>query len=257
MDYFIGIDSSTTATKALLMTADGQVSSVASSSYDYETPRPLWSEQRPELWWEATVNSIRQVLAGSGVAATAVKGIGLTGQMHGLVLLDKNGDVLRPAILWNDQRTGAECDEMRAKLGKQRLIDITGNDALTGFTAPKILWVKHNEPEIYGRIAQILLPKDYVRFKLNGGYAMDKAGGAGTQFFDVRQRDWSAELLAALEINPAWLPPTFEGTAVTGTLTTTAAAATGLPAGIPVMGGGGDQAANAVGTGAVVDGIVA
>lgn len=257
MHYFIGIDSSTTATKALLMAADGQVIGVASSSYDYETPQPLWSEQRPELWWTATVNSIRQMLADSGVAPTAVKGIGLTGQMHGLVLLDKNGAVLRPAILWNDQRTGAECDEMRAKVGRQRLIAITGNDALTGFTAPKILWVRNNEPEIYGQIAQILLPKDYVRFKLTSGYATDKAGGAGTQLFDVRRRDWSAELLDALEIDPAWLPKTFEGTAVTGTLSSAAAEATGLPAGIPVMGGGGDQAANAVGTGAVVDGIVA
>lgn len=257
MTYFIGIDSSTTATKALLMAADGQVVGVASSSYDYETPQPLWSEQRPELWWDATAVSIRQVLADSGVSPAEVKGIGLTGQMHGLVLLDKNGSVLRPAILWNDQRTGAECDEMRVKVGKQRLIDITGNDALTGFTAPKILWVKNNEPEIYARIDQILLPKDYVRFKLTGEYAMDKAGGAGTQLFDVRQRDWSAELLEALEINPAWLPQTFEGTAVTGTLNAAAAEATGLPAGIPVVGGGGDQAANAVGTGAVVDGIVA
>lgn len=257
MNYFIGIDSSTTATKALLMAEDGRVTGVASSTYDYETPHLLWSEQRPELWWQATANSIRQLLADSGVAPAEVKGIGLTGQMHGLVLLDKAGEVLRPAILWNDQRTGAECDEMRAKVGRQRLIDITGNDALTGFTAPKILWVKNNEPEIYGRIAQILLPKDYVRFKLTGSYAMDKAGGAGTQLFNVRQRDWSAELLAALEIDPAWLPQTFEGTAVTGTLTPAAAEATGLSAGVPVMGGGGDQAANAVGTGPVVDGIVA
>ncbi|MCA9975560.1 MAG: xylulokinase, partial [Anaerolineales bacterium] len=135
MNYFIGIDSSTTATKALLMAADGQVVGVASSSYDYETPQPLWSEQRPELWWTATANSIRQLLADTGIDPAAVKGIGLTGQMHGLVLLDKDGQVLRPALLWNDQRTGAECDEMRAKIGKQRLIDITGNDALTGFTA--------------------------------------------------------------------------------------------------------------------------
>ncbi|MCP4423594.1 MAG: xylulokinase [Chloroflexi bacterium] len=254
---FIGIDSSTTATKALLMAEDGRVVGVASSTYDYETPRPLWSEQHPKLWWTATVNSIRQVLAETAVAPTEVKGIGLTGQMHGLVLLDKDGEVLRPAILWNDQRTGAECDEMRAKISKLRLIAITGNDALTGFTAPKILWVKNNEPEIYAQIAQILLPKDYVRFKLTGGYAMDKAGGAGTQLFDVRQRDWSAELLEKLEINPDWLPPTFEGTAVTGTLASTAAKATGLPPGIPVVGGGGDQAANAVGAGAVVDGIVA
>ena len=233
MSYFIGVDSSTTATKALLMAENGRVVGVALSSYDYETPQPLWSEQQPELWWTGTINSIRQLLADTGIDPNEVKGIGLTGQMHGLVLLDKDGKVLRPALLWNDQRTGAECDQMRAKVGQQRLIDITGNDALTGFTAPKILWVKNNEPEIYTQIVQILLPKDYVRFKLTGGYAIDKAGGAGTQLFDVRQRDWSAELLDALEINADWLPPTFEGTAVTGTLTLSAAEATGLPVGIP------------------------
>ena len=257
MRYFIGIDSSTTATKALLLAETGKVVGVASSTYGYETPKPLWSEQRPELWWTATVASIQRVLAETAVPPQEVIGIGLTGQMHGLVLLDQNGDVLRPALLWNDQRTGAECDEIRAVIGKQRLIDITGNDALTGFTAPKILWVKNNEPEIYGRIAHILLPKDYVRLQLTGEYATDKAGGAGTQLFDVRQRNWSSEVVTKLGIDLAWLPPTFEGTAVTGHLTSAAAEATGLPAGIPVVGGGGDQAANAVGTGAVVDGVVA
>ncbi len=257
MAYFLGIDSSTTATKALLIGDDGSVIGVASSTYDYETPKPLWSEQQPMLWWTATVNSIRQVLADTGIDATAVSGIGLTGQMHGLVLLDAVGDVLRPAILWNDQRTGAECDEMRALIGKQRLIDITGNDALTGFTAPKIVWVKNHEPKIYGRIAHILLPKDYVRYHLTDEFATDKAGGSGTQLFNVAQRNWSDEVVTALGIDRAWLPQTFEGTAVTGTLTPAAAKVTGLPAGIPVVGGGGDQAANAVGTGAVVDGVVA
>lgn len=257
MAYFLGIDSSTTATKALLMDSDGKVVGVASSEYGYETPRPLWSEQEPALWWTATISSIRQVLAETGVAPDAVKGIGLTGQMHGLVLLDADGQSLRPAILWNDQRTGAECDEMRARIGKQRLIATTGNDALTGFTAPKILWVKNNEPAIYGRVAHILLPKDYVRLQLTGVYATDKAGASGTQLFDIEQREWSGEVVSALGIDPAWLPRTFEGTAVTGHLTPSAAQIIGLTAGIPVVGGGGDQAANAVGTGAVVDGVVA
>ncbi|MBK8905148.1 MAG: xylulokinase [Anaerolineaceae bacterium] len=257
MRYFIGIDSSTTATKALLLAETGDVVGVASSTYDYETPKPLWSEQHPELWWTGTVASIRQLLAETAVRSSSIHAIGLTGQMHGLVLLDAAGQVLRPALLWNDQRTGAECDEMRAIIGKQRLIDITGNDALTGFTAPKILWVKNNEPEIYGRIAHILLPKDYVRYRLTGELATDKAGAAGTQLFDVRQRNWSGEVVRKLGIDLTWLPPTFEGTAVTGHLSPDAVEATGLPAGIPVVAGGGDQAANAVGTGAVVDGVVA
>lgn len=257
MAYFLGIDSSTTATKAILIDDAGSVIGVASSTYGYETPKPLWSEQQPMLWWTGTVNSIRQVLAETGIDPTAVSAIGLTGQMHGLVLLDAVGNVLRPAILWNDQRTGAECDEIRTIIGQQRLIDITGNDALTGFTAPKIVWVKNHEPEIYGRIAHILLPKDYVRYHLTGEFATDKAGGSGTQLFNVAQRNWSDEVVTALGIDRAWLPQTFEGTAVTGTLTPAAAKVTGLPAGIPVVGGGGDQAANAVGTGAVVDGVVA
>lgn len=256
MRYFIGIDSSTTATKALLMDEQGKVVAVAAAEYPFETPRPLWSEQDPALWWVATIKSIRKVLADSGVTGDQIQGIGLTGQMHGLVILDEHGEVLRPSILWNDQRTGSQCDKIRARLGKERLIQITGNDALTGFTAPKILWVQDEEPEIYAKIAQILLPKDYVRFKLTGEYAMDRAGGAGTILFDLRRRTWSPEVLEALDIDPAWLPRTFEGTEVTGTVSAMAAEATGLKVGTPVMGGGGDQAAAAVGTGAVEEGIV-
>jgi xylulokinase len=256
MDYFIGIDSSTTATKALLLDEKGQIIAVASSEYTYQVPHPLWSEQEAGLWWDATVKSVQKVLQDSGVDGEAVKGIGLTGQMHGLVLLDKNGEVLRPAILWNDQRTGAQCDEIRSRLGKEKLIDITGNDALTGFTAPKILWVQEEEPEIYAKVAKILLPKDYVRYRLTGEYALDRAGGAGTLLFDIRQRTWSEEVAKALGIDMEWLPPTFEGTDVTGRISQEAADATGLKPGTPVMAGGGDQAAAAVGTGAVLEGIM-
>jgi xylulokinase len=256
MAYFIGIDTSTTATKTLLMDEGGGVLGVASNEYPYETPQPLWSEQDPVLWWHATLKSIRQVLAKTSVESASVKCIGLTGQMHGLVLLDENGEVLRPAILWNDQRTGPQCDAIRLKLGREKLIRITGNDALTGFTAPKILWVQEHEPEIWKRTRHILLPKDYVRYKLTGDFASDRAGGAGTILFDLAKRDWSPEVLAALDIPAEYLPKTYEGTDVTGTLSSVAAKELGLPAGVPVFAGGGDQAAAAVGTGAVRAGVV-
>jgi xylulokinase len=256
MDYFIGIDASTTATKVLILDSQGKVISVASSGYSFETPFPLWSEQDPALWWYATVKGIRTALEDSGISGDQVKGVGLTGQMHGLVLLDKNGMVLRPSILWNDQRTGPQCDTIRARIGKDELIQITGNDALTGFTAPKILWVQDEEPEVFQKIAHILLPKDYIRFKLTDQFAMDKAGGSGTILFDIRERTWSPKVLDLLGINPDWLPPTFEGTDITGTISKEAAIITGLVPGTPVMGGGGDQAAAAVGTGAVDEGIV-
>lgn len=257
MAYFLGIDVSTTATKALLMDAAGRVVGVASSEYTYETPRPLWTEQHPAVWWQGTLMSIRQVVAQSGVRPADIQGLGLTGQMHGLVLLDEAGQVLRPAILWNDQRTAAECEEIRRRLGRKRLIQITGNDALTGFTAPKILWVRGNEPALFSRTRHILLPKDYVRYRLTGEYATDKADGAGMLLFDLAGRDWSKAVLESLEIDPAWLPSTFEGPEVTGSVSLQAAEATGLRAGTPVVAGGGDQAAQAVGVGAVEAGIVA
>jgi len=254
--YFLGIDVSTTATKALLIDPAGQVLAAASSVYSFETPRPLWSEQHPNLWWQAAQQSIRAALQKSGVNPAEVGGIGLTGQMHGLVLLNKSGQVLRPAILWNDQRTQAQCDEIHNRIGRQKFIQTTGNVALTGFTAPKILWVQQNEPEIYARAAHILLPKDFVRYQLTGDFALDAADGAGTALFDLKRRTWSEEILAALEIPRAWLPPIFEGTQITGYVTPAAAAATGLKAGTPVMAGGGDQAAGAVGMGVVSPGIV-
>ncbi len=257
MAYVIGIDTSTTATKAVLMDAAGAVVGIGTAEYGYEVPRPLWSEQQPSLWWDGTVAAIRSVLATTGVSGADVAAIGLTGQMHGLVLLDAAGDVLRPAILWNDQRTAAACDAIREAVGPERLIAITGNDALPGFTAPKLVWVRDNEPEIWARVAHVLLPKDYVRLRLTDTYALDKADGAGTLLFDLAARDWSPVVLAALGIDPAWMPPTFEGPEITGTVTGAAAAATGLKPGTPVVAGGGDQSANAVGVGAVAPGVVA
>ncbi|MBT8401363.1 MAG: xylulokinase, partial [Rhodothermia bacterium] len=181
-----------------------------------------------------------------------IVGIGLTGQMHGLVMLGAEGEVLRPAILWNDQRAAAECDEIRDALGLRRLVSLTGNDAFAGFTAPKLLWVRNHEPEVYARTAQVLLPKDYIRYRLTGAYATDKAGAGGTLMLDLRKRDWSVELLDAIDIPGDWLPPTHEGPEVTGSVIDAAARETGLAEGTPVVGGGGDQAAQAVGVGAVI-----
>ena len=255
MTYFLGIDASTTATKALLIDGGGSVVGVGRSEYSFDTPHPLWSEQSPDLWWTGTVDAIRSVLATTRVPGHAIGGVGMTGQMHGLVMLDASGTVLRPAILWNDQRTQAECDEIRDRVGRERLLSITGNDALTGFTAPKILWVKNNEPEVFERTEHVLLPKDYVRFRLTDAYAVDRAGGSGTILFDLAARDWSDEVISTLGLPRRWFPPSFEGPSVTGVISAAAAAMTGLAEGTPVVAGGGDQAANAVGVGAVTPGV--
>ena len=257
MSYLVGIDISTTATKALIMDESGRVVAVGRSEYSAASPRPHWSEQDPELWWKGTVAAVRRALGRAGITGAEVSGIGLTGQMHGLVLLDDTGMVLRPAILWNDQRTEPECDEIRTAVGSKRLIEITGNDALTGFTAPKLLWVRNHEPDVYARIAHVLLPKDYVRYRLSGTLAVDRAGGSGTILFDLAQRDWSDEVVHDLGIPRHWLPPTFEGTDVTSLIDQPAAEATGLTAATPIVAGGGDQAANGVGVGAVEEGIAA
>ena len=255
--YFLGIDTSTTSSKALLIDNDGKVVAVESSPHTLQTPKPLWSEQDPLEWWNAVSASIRSVLQKAGVGGEGIGAVGLTGQMHGLVLLDETGNVLRPAILWNDQRTQSQCDEIHRRIGKEKFIQITGNVALTGFTAPKILWVKENEPHVFAKAKHVLLPKDYIRYRLTGEYAMDKADGAGTVLFDLKSRDWSDEVLSALDIPRAWMPKTFEGTEFTGTVTEEAASLTGLKVGTPVAAGGGDQAAGAVGVGAVEAGVVA
>ena len=256
-NYLLGLDVSTTGAKALIVDVAGSVISSATNPLALSTPYPLWSEQDPRDWWAGMIPSIRSALEEAGASGDDIAAIGLTGQMHGLVMLDEYGEVLRPAILWNDQRTGAQCDEIRRRLGKENLIRITGNDALTGFTAPKILWVQENEPEVYARTRHILLPKDYIRYRLTGDYAMDRAGGSGTILFSLKDRTWSPEMLEALQIPAEWLPPTYEGPQVTGVVSQEAAAETGLLAGTPVVGGGGDQAAQATGVGAVESGIIA
>ncbi len=247
----MGIDISTTSAKALIVDTMGKVVAMGSTPQPISQPKPLWSEQHPSDWWDGVVNSIKQALTIANLNGDDIGAIGLTGQMHGLVMLDSAGRVLRPAILWNDQRTQRQCDFMTEKIGFHRLIQLTGNRALTGFTAPKILWVRDNEPDIYAQCAHILLPKDYIRYQLTGEYAMDVSDAAGTSLLNVEKRAWSSEVLTALDIPSDWLPALYEGTHITGQITAQIAQLTGLRAGTPVMAGGGDQAAGAVGMGAV------
>jgi xylulokinase len=228
----VGLDVGTTGVKALALSPAGDVLAKAEENYELSTPRPGWAEQDPEDWWRAA----ERALARLGSQPTA---IGLSGQMHGLVVLDDHERVLRPAILWNDQRTGAECAEIEDRVGLARLIELTGNRALTGFTAPKLLWLRRNEPDTYARIAHVLLPKDYVRLRLTGEHAIDVADASGTLLFDVAGRRWSREMLDALELDPAWLPRTLESPEVSGATI----------GGVPVAAGAGDQAAAALGVG--------
>ncbi len=256
MPYLMGLDISTTGAKALIIDETGAVIAVANAPQPISQPKPLWSEQNPADWWDGISASIREALADAGLRGDDISAIGLTGQMHGLVLLDENGQVLRPSILWNDQRTQAQCDAMTEVIGADRLLELTGNPAVTGFTAPKVLWVRDNEPEVYAKAAQVLLPKDYIRYKLTGTYATDLAGAAGTSLLNVAERAWSAEVLNALEIPAEWMPPVHEGTQVTSTISAAGAAATGLKMGTPVVGGGGDQAAGAIGMGCVTPEVI-
>ncbi|MCU7497573.1 MAG: xylulokinase [Ignavibacteria bacterium] len=255
MSYFIGLDVGTTGAKALIIDQDGRVLGSATTAYEMSTPRPLWAEQNPEDWWNASKISFRRLLGDSGIRNQDVRGLGLTGQMHGLVLLDEKGNILRPCIMWNDQRTIDECREMTDKAGFERLLRITGNPVLPGFTAPKILWVGKNEPEIYKQIAHILLPKDYIRYRLTGEFATDVSDASGTSLLDVNQRNWSGEILSLVNIRSEWLPKVYESPFITGKVTSEAASMTLLCEGTPVVGGGGDQAAGAVGTGTVRQGI--
>jgi xylulokinase len=233
MSIAVGLDVGTSGVKALAVSADGEVLARAEAGYGLSTPRPGWAEQDPVDWWRAT----ERVLDELGVDGIA--GIGLSGQMHGLVALDAAGEVIRPAILWNDQRTAAQCREIEETVGFERLVELTGNRALTGFTAPKLLWLREHEPEAYARIARIMLPKDYVRLKLCGEHAIDVADASGTLLFDVARRRWSDEVLDALEIPREWLPRALESAEVSGT----------TPDGVPVAAGAGDQAAGALGVG--------
>ncbi len=255
-ELLLGIDIGTTGAKVVLLAPDGKIIATSTNEYPVYIPKPNWSEQNPGDWWKATIKGITQVLKKSRTNPNHIAGIGLTGQMHGLVILDNKKSVLRNCILWNDQRTVKECEEINSLIGPERMIKIAGKPCLPSFTAGKILWVKNNELEIYKRIAHILLPKDYVRFKLTGNLGMDVADASGTCLFDVAKRDWSEQIINGLKINRDWLPPIFESPAVCGYISKSAAKLTGLKQGTPVIAGAGDQAAQAIGTGIYEPGTV-
>src|SRR5579872_471892 len=252
MSVYLGIDVGTSGTKTLAMREDGKILATATVAYPLSSPRPDWSEQDPEDWWQAAIKSVRAVLKKGKVKSADVAGIGLSGQMHGSVFLDRREQVIRPAILWNDQRTSAECVEIESRAGgRAKLIELVANPALTGFTAPKVLWLRRHEPKNYERLKRLLLPKDYVRLRLTGEFATEVSDASGTLLLDVENRRWCKILLNLLAIDPEILPNVHESDEVTGKLTAGAGKLLGLPAGISVVGGGGDQAAGAVGNGIV------
>jgi len=257
MSVYLGIDIGTSGTKTLAIQEDGTILASATVEYPLYSPQPGWSEQNPIDWWNASADSVQQVLSQGNISPSDVKGIGLSGQMHGSVFLDADNNVIRPALLWNDQRTAAECTEIEERAGgRSALIKMVANPALTGFTAPKILWLRRHEPANYERMKHCLLPKDYVRYQLTGEFATEVSDASGTLLLDVRNRCWSKELLSKLDIDAAILPEMFESEEVSGTLHASAAQRLGLPAGVPVVGGAGDQAAGAIGNGIVTRGAI-
>ena len=254
MNYVIGVDIGTSGTKTVLFDEKGSVIASKTIEYPMYQPKNGYAEQDPSDWANAAIQTIKAVVAKSGVKKEDVKGIGLSGQMHGLVMLDKDNEVIRRSIIWCDQRTANEVDEMNRKLGREKLIEITANPALTGWTAAKILWVKNNEPENYERCRHILLPKDYIRFVLTHEYATEVSDASGMQLLNVPKRDWSDEIIDGLGLDRSMLGRVYESCEVTGGLTADIAEAVGLCEGTPVVGGAGDNAAAAVGTGVVEDG---
>ncbi|MCA8988856.1 MAG: xylulokinase [Planctomycetaceae bacterium] len=257
MSVYLGIDIGTSGTKTLAMREDGAILATSTFEYPLSSPRPGWSEQDPEDWWQASIKGVRKVLSEGKIKAADVKGIGLSGQMHGSVFLDQAQSVIRPALLWNDQRTVAECAEIEQLAGgRKKLIQMVANPALTGFTAPKILWLRNHEPRNYEKLRQVLLPKDYIRYLLTGEFATEVSDASGTLLLNVAGRDWSKPLLSKLQLDAGLLPKVYESEEVSGQLTHEAAKLLGLNPGTPVVGGGGDQAASAIGNGIVKSGVV-
>jgi xylulokinase len=254
---WLGIDVGTGGTRALLVDRGGVVKAGYTAAHeDMRMEKPLWAEQRPENWWDAALEAVRGVLREANVEGAGVKGIGLSGQMHGLVVLDRNHNVIRPSLIWCDQRSQAQVDAIDAQLGRDKVLQYTANPVLTGFTLPKLLWVRDHEPRHFERVQKMLLPKDYVRFRLTGEFATDVSDASGTSVFDVVNRRWSWEMMDGLGLDRGILPACVESSEITGQITAAIAAATGLAAGTPVVGGGGDQASSAIGNGIVEPGIV-
>lgn len=252
MKYVIGIDIGTSGTKTVLFDEKGRALRSSTVEYPLYQPKNGYAEQNPADWFNAAAETVKTVISHTDV--NSIVGIGLSGQMHGLVMLDETNEVIRPSIIWCDQRTAAECKEITEKVGAKKLIEITANPALTGFTASKILWVRNNEPENYQKCRHILLPKDYVRFKMTGVYATEVSDASGMQLLDIAKRCWSDEVLKALDINSELLPKVYESPEITGYVSDEFSRLTGLPKGIPVVGGAGDNAAAAIGTGVAEDG---
>jgi len=251
MEYLLGIDIGTSGAKTAIFDTEGKAVCSVTNEYPLYQPENGWAEQDASDWWNAAKTGIRQVIAKSGASSIDIKGVGLTGQMHGLVMLDKDGGLLRRAIIWCDQRTAAECEQLKEAVGEKRIIEITANPALTGFTAAKILWVQAHEPDIYSRCSHILLPKDYIRYMLTGEFATDVSDASGMQLMNIGERDWSGEVLSKLHIDRRLLGSMHESVDVTGTVCGKAASETGLTVGTVVAGGAGDNAAAAIGTGVV------
>lgn len=253
MNYLLGIDIGTSSTKVLLLNEKGRIVDDRDKNYDFDQPRNGWTEQDPALWWNAVLELIPEIMVENKISADKVKGIGIAGQMHSLVMLDQDDKVLRKAILWNDQRTSKQVDEINQIVGAERHIHLTSNPPLTGFTSPKILWIRENEPEIYKKCCKILLPKDYIRFKLTGEYVSDVSDASGMGLLNVKERTWSKEILEDLNIDPDWLPELVESIEISGYLKEDLAEKLKLKADIPVVGGAGDNAAAAIGVGVIKD----
>ncbi len=256
-DYVLGLDVGTSGTKALLATPRGEVVASATEEYPLHTPQPGWAEQDPHDWWRATLGAVRRVMAQSGAKPEEVRGFGLSGQQHGSVFLDKDGQVLREALLWCDQRTAAQCAWIHDTIGFDRVVEETLNPVLTGFQAPKIVWLRDNEPDLFARLRMVLLPKDYVRYRLSGQYATEVSDAAGTSLLNVPRRAWSPVMVEGIGLTRELLPEVYESPVASTVLSAEAAEALGLWAGLPIAGGGGDNACSAVGNGVISEGIIA